>query len=771
MIVNRRGKNVAIWGLMVTIAVAAATLATWLATGSLSGLMVLWTTGPLAVVWVAVIILFYCRQLERQEAQELQAPAAGGGATATIFDGADAGQARPAAARLASMERWVVPIFTIFAGLCLAVIGAVMLPRLLGRPAIEVGREGVGMLLVGFAGFAAFLFSWYCIGLGTMPQWRLLRAGGSLLLTVVLFLAAALVAIFLSMQEIDSVDWVVAIVIAAVQIVLGAEMLLGQVMDFYRPHVAGQERRYCFDSRLCGLLAEPRKVGHSIAETLNYQFGFEVSKTWFYRLLAKALIPMLIFAAVVLIAMTSIVIMPDGYKGVVLRWGTPKAQQPLLGPGAHLKWPWPVETVRMFDMAQVHSIYLGLKGGQPDIQGPEDVDQTSGKRMRLWTKPHKHWNREERDFLLAARSQRASPQGGKGPDQLAPVDVFRLVTLVQYKIADPYKYGFRYADVQQVIENVAERETARYCATATLTSPAELPDQPEAILTYGKAKAAEQLQKRIQNELTRQATDVGVEITAVTFVAVHPVSEAAESFEKIVKASHEEAAMRFAAQAWAYQALSRVAGSPADALARALKIRKHEELSDIAGRSGDLGARLAHLDGLIFKVSDDIAAMDKEIAGEALLGQVEPYKLTLRDSYRAYLALLGSIRKSVSGEGPTVDLAGAVAAAGKEADKAMGEVSGEVAASLARARTTRWEVEMSERSRLAAFYKELPAYQASPRMFMMDRWQDMLDRTLPGMLKYVIAVDPKRLEIRLNSDQQSDVTSRLRDAQPDSNKP
>ncbi|MCE5277827.1 MAG: SPFH domain-containing protein [Planctomycetaceae bacterium] len=770
MIANRRGKNLAIWGLVISILLAATSVATWLLTRSASSAALLWMLLPLALTWVITIVLFYARQLERLEAHELAAPSRGA-TTATIFDGADESQARPAAARLARIERWVAPIFTLAIGLNLGINALIFLPRLMGAKPVEIASEGAGMVLMGIAAFGAFLFSRYCSGLATVADWRPLRAGASLMLATVLLMLASLVGIFLSMHEIDTVDWVVAIVIAAVQLVLGAEMLISQIMDFYRPRVAGQERRYCFDSRLCGLLAEPQKVGHSIAETLNYQFGFEVSKTWFYRLLAKAMIPMLIFGAVVLIAMTSIVIMPDGQQGVLLRWGQAEPGRALLGPGAHLKWPWPMETVRRFDMAKVHSIYLGLKGGQPDTTVPEDVDQQSGRRMRLWTQEHKHWNREERNFLLASRSQRIESAAGKGTKELAPVDIFRLVTLVQYKIDDPYKYGFRFADVQKVIENVAERETARYCASATLTSPADLPDQPEAILTYGKAKAAEQLMKRIQSELSRPSTDVGVRVTAVTFVAVHPVSDAAESFEKIVQASHEEAAMRFNAQAWAYQALSRVAGTPAAALDLALKIRKHEELSDISGRSDDPARRLEHLDGLIFKVSDDIAAQDKEIAAEALLGQVEEYKLTLRENYRAYLKLLQSIRASLEGQGPAVNLAPEVAAAGQEAQKAMGEVSGEVAASLARAKATRWQVEMSERSRLAMFYKELPAFQASPNMFMMDRWQDMLDRTLPGMLKYVIAVDPNRLEIRLNSDQQNDVTSRLRDAQQDANKP
>ena len=61
-------------------------------------------------VWLMVALLFYVRQLERREAKELEeiAAAAKGG---TIFQDERAAL-RPAAARRAWTEQWVVPIFT-----------------------------------------------------------------------------------------------------------------------------------------------------------------------------------------------------------------------------------------------------------------------------------------------------------------------------------------------------------------------------------------------------------------------------------------------------------------------------------------------------------------------------------------------------------------------------------------------------------------------------------------------------------------------------------
>ena len=56
----------------------------------------------------------------------------------------------------------------------------------------------------------------------------------------------------------------------------------------------------------------------SIAEALNYQFGFEVSKTWFYKLLSRAFVPLVVVGALVILGMTCLLIVPDGEQAVLL---------------------------------------------------------------------------------------------------------------------------------------------------------------------------------------------------------------------------------------------------------------------------------------------------------------------------------------------------------------------------------------------------------------------------------------------------------------------
>ena len=46
-----------------------------------------------------------------------------------------------------------------------------------------------------------------------------------------------------------------------------------------------------FDSRLLGWLTAPKSLGQTLAETLRYQFGLEVSGSWAFKLVSRAVLP------------------------------------------------------------------------------------------------------------------------------------------------------------------------------------------------------------------------------------------------------------------------------------------------------------------------------------------------------------------------------------------------------------------------------------------------------------------------------------------------
>ncbi len=223
-------------------------------------------------------------------------------------------------------------------------------------------------------------------------------------------------------------DYAVAFVIPAVGILLAVELVLNFVLELYRPRVPGQEDRPSFDSRLFNIIAQPGDVGHSIADALNYQFGFEVSKTWFYQLLGKALVPLVIFGAIVLATISSVVIVHNGEQVVVLHWGRPAG---LLNPGLHLKWPWPAATVSRFNVDEVHQIILG-EGAE---RRPEEIRATimqegpqRGRELNIWTQ--EHGKRKELDFILANPTEGADQDARQSGSQL-PVSLIRKIVKVR----------------------------------------------------------------------------------------------------------------------------------------------------------------------------------------------------------------------------------------------------------------------------------------------------------------------------------------------------
>ncbi|MGB2824693.1 MAG: hypothetical protein WBF17_27220, partial [Phycisphaerae bacterium] len=534
---QKRGRNIAVAGAALQAVLTVTVLAVGLRTDAKAAVACSWFLAGGVLVWLMAALLFYCRQLEQQEATELE-ELAGRGEQGGIFDRGRDLSLRPAQARRVFVERWVVPLFTLLLAAYHAAIGALVLTALrffVGQETIPPMAEetGAGLLFAVVTGFAAFLFSRYSTGMAGRLEWRPLRAPAAQLLAGAMMIAGVVAGFVADWWGYRIVDVVVAFAVPIIQFVLAAELLVSFVLDLYRPRVPGEERRLSFDSRVLNLLAEPAKIGHSIAETLNYQFGFEVSKTWFYRLLSKSLLPLTAFGAAVLVLMTSVVIVYDGRKCVVLHWGRRDAGR-LLEPGIHLKWPWPIDTARQFDVGKVHELRVGV-GEQ---RTPTVV---KGRELELWTDTHGRYR--ELDFLLAIPPEGAGRRGAAAATRPAdldeekdappPVNIIKLVASVFYQVEDPYKFGYEFVDGEKLLESAAYREMVRYCASATLHEELGGGDgnRPEAIMTSGWGKASAALESRIRREVGRAGLDLGVKVKSVKLIAVHPPPEAAGAFE------------------------------------------------------------------------------------------------------------------------------------------------------------------------------------------------------------------------------------------------
>ncbi len=740
---SKRGQRVAIFALVVQLALTLLAALLLRATGSPAAQAVLWLVILPLPLWVITLLMFYCQWLQQREADEIQQLARRPGQAESIFKDEE-GETRPAANRLKWMRRYMVPAFTlVFAG-CHAVVGIFLLRWISsvdsGPP--TPGKPAAMFFAIGGA-FAAFLVSRYAVGMAKTSSWRMLRAPGSYLFTnslAFVLLAGALAA--------ENYDWpvfgvAIAYVLPVFTIIIGAEMVLNFVLDLYRPRLPDGEVRYSYDSRLLNLIASPESIGHSIAEALNYQFGFEVSGTWFYKLLQRTLVPLLLTGAVIVWLMTSVVVVEEGQQYVVLHWGK-RYPQRVLKPRRcpYLIWPWPIDTARKFETDRVHQITLGV--------GEERTEEfVNKKRIYLWTE--EHGTRAELDTLVAI-----PPGEGKRRHEKAPsVSIIKMVVSVYYRIGDKdddiYRFGYTFSDAPKLLEAIAYREMISYAASATLDEP--LPadqgkSRPQGILSFGRAKAANDLKTRIAD--AAEKLDLGVQIVHVEFLSCHPPKEAAPAFEGVIAAERQQDKYRYQAQSEANWILADVAGDPDEALKLAQAIGTLQELQTMVNARRSGGDVSASVKKAIDRAGNKIADLEKQIHTEMLLGRHKPDESTaaqeLLERQKKYLALLGKIQSDPGG----FDLARQVANAREEVDKLFKDIRGAAAVTIARARADRWKTEFRERARAKTFSAHLLGLQAAPSLYRLDKYLNVLTEGLQKRRKYILGIDRDKIEVWLN---------------------
>ena len=157
------------------------------------------------------------------------------------------------------------------------------------------------------------------------------------------------------------------------------------MLDIYRPRLKDQYSRAAFDSRLLGVINEPGGIFRTAATAIDYQFGFKVSQTWFYKLLEKAIVPLILFAGATVYLLSCIVVVAPNEEAIIEHFGNPRdqaGQVRLIGPGLTFKWPWPVDIAHKYPTKKIMELNIGFV---------PKVDPKTGERIReplLWGKSH-----------------------------------------------------------------------------------------------------------------------------------------------------------------------------------------------------------------------------------------------------------------------------------------------------------------------------------------------------------------------------------------------
>ena len=663
-------------------------LALWSNSEAMLALMLLTAIGN--VVWLFLVLVCHQRVLVQEETfetEQLRREREGGQGTEAIFDVADEGLLL-ARRRLEWMYRWLLPSFTII------LIGLLLWASLFFYWKWGFGEslsaEGWPTVLnykllawfLGGAAFLSFLGSRYATGMARQPEWRILHAGATYLMGVTLGAAALTAALgALNYFQTPVPERVVAYVLRVLLLLLAAETALNLVLDFYRPRAAGEEPRPAFDSRLLGLFTEPGGIARSIAEAINYQFGFEVSSTWFYKLLQRSVVPLIGFAAVALFVASSFVFVGAEEQAVVERFGkaerNPEGNVVVLGPGLHLKYPWPIDVAYKVATARIHELKVGANL-EPEEEAKEE--------LILWTTKHAQEPHltvlvpapQLAKYLRVGESTKAEDQSSPAtrpapadadqPEQsrATPVGQVRVSVSLQYRIRDPYNWLTRYKDPEAMLEMIAKREITHRCAGV------------EVIQLLGKerGRVEHDLREAIAASAKEQRLDI--EIAFLGLLGVHPPPETAEAFQDVIGAVSKQAASMGVAKADAARKLSEVAGDMARARLLAQAITRMNELEGMPEVSEEeLG-----------RVRDEVHRL---FYGDAA-ANVPP-------------------------------------------------IGGRAASLITMARQKRWHWEKLASSKAVAFQAERDTHDAAPGAYRMGRYLETLAEATRGIRKYVMVAE------------------------------
>jgi len=687
--VDRRATNVVWLGLLVQIVATGTLIAVARSFESFAVAAAARFASIGILIWIALLLLFRQRRrvtAEQYESAELRRARASGEDSA-LFD-IDAEDLLIERRKLEWLVKWMLPTVTLILSLAM-IIGSfiawgwdysTVFDETVFRPQDRTTEPKLAMWFVGGVGLVCFWFARYAIGLARLREYRLIRAGAGMLTGCALVCLGVVLALGLTVRFTPA-EPLVLYATRAMLFVLGIEFLGNFVADFYRPRIAGTISRPSFDSRLLGLVSEPGGIAKSIADAINYQFGFEVSKTWFYQLLKSAFLPLMVLTVVAMIGLSSILMVDADEQAIVERFGGPRmdgGQVKLLDPGIHLKLPWPIEIAYRAPVGRLNGILVGEDTADREDNGRRGAKEEKERPAILWTETHEF--QAETMLLVAARDladlsiheDDSSPgEDAELTDRSVAVSVAMASIPVEYRINDLEAYLYNYADPIYMLESVANRVLTNNAASVDL----------ETLMGPGREDFNKNLQEDIQAEL--DTLDVGIELVYCGMQSVHPPSQnnVAGTYQGVISAETGMRAAIDAAQGQAEATLTAVAGSKTRALVLDEAILTYEKLkNDVDADPQAVSASRQRVDDLI----------------------------------------MGSPQAGIK------------------------PLSGTASAVIANARSRRAREVSKAHSKVAAFSSEVAAYEAAPALYRARKQLAAMEE-LDAIRKYLIVGDASRV--------------------------
>tara|TARA_R110002096_G_scaffold173781_5_gene348414 strand:+ start:40941 stop:43040 length:2100 start_codon:yes stop_codon:yes gene_type:complete len=525
--------------------------------------------GSGVIVWGMLLFVFDQHRRERIEAMEAEQYSNAGGASASAFSDSD--DLRVVARRLVFIQKWIVPASgLVFAGINI-LAGYSRLKSWNAFSSAETFTYNTRILgatlAIGLSmGVVGFIFARFVSGMGKVQIWSNLRAGAAqsvaISLVGVLLAVAAFMELSLGQMGLKSLT---PMIVPIGMIVLGCEVIVNLILDVYRPRKAGEDPRPAFDSRLLGLLAAPDRIAANIGEAVNYQFGVDVTGTWFYQLLSKLVLWLVGMGVVIAWLMTMLVVVEPHERGLILTNG--RVSSPIysfgdrgdgdIGPGLHVKLPWPLatyETPMSLTRSAGQQEEIRTTTGVRILQLASDEPDKGKRTPIIWTEQHA--SREKLNVVQPSRGIEGEDNAGSGSKSsqanlsLVAIEVPMHFVVRDVKLFDQFAGPGQREDLLQMI--------GRRVVTQFLGEwPIDL------ILTHNQTDMLEQLRGRLNDAYSQlnEGQGPGIEILFVGMQGAHPPLKVAPSYERVIAARQNRESMIEDAGRVEIQTLTEIAGS------------------------------------------------------------------------------------------------------------------------------------------------------------------------------------------------------------------
>lgn len=643
------------------------------------------------IAWGLLLLVFDQHRRERMESMEAEQLAVSGAMAASAFDtvGDDL---HVAARRLAFSYKWIVPGGAIIIGIINIWVGVGRLSdwrsfssneSFVYQPSLVGWALAIGIALA----VVGFVFARFVSGMGKVDAWANLRAGSAISVAAALIGVVMAVGGFLELAVgIHAFVLWSPLIIPIGMIIFGIEIGLNLLLDVYRPRKPGEIPRPAFDSRLLGLLAAPDRIAENVGEAVNYQFGVDVTSTWFYQLLSRWIAGFIIAGVAIGWLMSSLVVVEPHERGLIITSGV--ISKPLfslggdigegdVGPGLHVKWPWPISR---YETPLVVSV-----DGDDAVQTTTGIrilnlashPPTPGSSPILWTESHtgvERLNIVRPQLAVVSDSHNGASDDGvrRETSSVAELSLLAVEVPVHYVIRNVKLFDQFAAPGQRekMLKQLGQRVVTQYLGELSINE----------ILATHRTQMPLQLKTRLENAYgeLNEGQGTGIEILFVGINGVHPPTKVAPSFERVISA-------------------------------------------------------LQNRESLIEEAKKYQVTTLTEIAGTVELAQdINDKLLTLEETRRAF----GSGSNEYT-------------AAEFEVQKLIERAGGEAGELILAAGANRWIRHMSERGRASLLQGQQEAYLASPELYRSNMYFSALLDAMKESRVYLTPADLESLKVRL----------------------